>query len=418
MEINNIDRIRAQEDYDATLRAGFATSTTVYELGTPVNETGVANAKKSRAQFDKLKPAVEVCMDGITLIKGENRSYHTDIDATILEMRGDGWLGTRGQPKFLPLTDRAFQRLVTLVTGKGGADYLAHCSPELRATNMNYWFPLARTTKHDKAKELAFWCRDVEPAKDKKPQPSKKEIFGTFGPRYQPFGGDQILQIAMDHLPKGARATLKYDRYRGKVYAHLHSDVKASDYVAGEVFKMVIVYEWADDGSGGISVKYGLVRNLCLNLIILNKQVINVGSIRHIGEVKDIKDTFTSYAKKATSALAWFTERWGSAVKENILDSYDTADPKVIMQGLVYNKVVWMPGVSVTDQVDRLMDSFEREPGYTRSAFINAVTRTAHEYNFENPWTQDALEETAGELLYNRVWNVYVPDEVRTEVFG
>ena len=65
----------------------------------------------------------------------------------------------------------------------------------------------------------------------------------------------------------------------------------------------------------------------------------------------------------------------------------------------------------------RLMDAYEAEVSlapdqrYSRSIIVNAVTRAAH----ANPWSKweavEELETTGGQLLYQPVWNVAIPED-------
>lgn len=411
------DRARALRDNEAAQNAGFATSETVYEVGTPVNATGVRNAGKFKRDFDAMLPTVRVCEQGKALIQGENRLFRPGIEATQLLMHPDGLLGAHGKSGAIALTPQGFTGLCRLIT-PGGADYLAACPPEKRADHVNYWLQRALTKSKGEPKKLSLWLRQQEN------NASKREVFGVFGKRYVPFGGDQILEIVMEEAPPGSKAIMKYDRYRGKIDVILNTDVKPQDCVAGEYFRVVLTVRWADDGSGAIQTESAYWRNLCLNFINLAKVKQKFGSARHTGNVENIRSIVQAAVKQATQSIEWFSTRWTESLKENVLDKYDPGNERGVrglFEGLVYNKAVWMPGVSPSDQVARFMACWACDyngGGAQRTDIINAVSRAAHEYAFESPWVQEELEETAGELLYNRVWNVYVPDEDRERMFG
>jgi len=53
--------------------------------------------------------------------------------------------------------------------------------------------------------------------------------------------------------------------------------------------------------------------------------------------------------------------------------------------------------------------SWSHEPGYSKTAIVNAVTRAAHTEAWRSWTTSEDLERAAGEPLYARVWNAQMP---------
>jgi hypothetical protein len=66
-------------------------------------------------------------------------------------------------------------------------------------------------------------------------------------------------------------------------------------------------------------------------------------------------------------------------------------DVGAIFRALVSNRAVYVPGIAADEMVERLQRAWDVEPGYSKTAIVNAVTR-------------------AGALLYARVWNVQMPE--------
>jgi hypothetical protein len=73
----------------------------------------------------------------------------------------------------------------------------------------------------------------------------------------------------------------------------------------------------------------------------------------------------------------------------------------------VFRALIKAGYVSAPDGAEVAVDNYHqawlKEPGETRSAYVNAITRAAHESPWSNPWATDELEEQAGKLLYNHV---------------
>jgi len=105
-----------------------------------------------------------------------------------------------------------------------------------------------------------------------------------------------------------------------------------------------------------------------------------------------------------------FAGQWSEATLENVLDRYGCQDIEAVFRGLIFNKVVHIPGCRPEEMFERLNRAWQMEPGYSKTAVVNAVTRAAH----ENPWGKwtdvEDLERTGGELLFANVWNVEVPE--------
>ena len=406
---------RATADEQAAKAAGFSLDPPIYTIGTLVNETGQANFRQSRQDFEALPTALEACEGLAAQIKAEDRQDHK-VEARNLVMLDSGDLHTQGNGTY-PLSTRALEGVCNFCT-PGGAGYLTECPPDLRATNLNRWFPNAyrvdaRATT--KAREQDPEAPEVKTPRvvtlrTRNAQDGGREIFSVVGPRYADHDADKVAAQIMAAVPAGARGDVMYDGYRFRISLQFHSDIQPEKCVAGEIFKAGILISGADDGSGSIKTAATVTRNRCLNLLILQEARQDVLRRRHYGAgiVEDVR----AGIDLTFSKIGHFAQAWDSATVDNVLERYGVQDVDQVFRGLVYNKVVVVPGVSPKDLVSRLRDAFNAEPGYTKDSVINAITRAAHTGEWSHPWNQtEELERQAGRLLFAKRWNVDVPDE-------
>jgi hypothetical protein len=412
---------RAKADEDAARAAGFSPKPPIYQIGTLVNELGIENFKASRADHDAKPLLGDAVAKLIATVQAERR---VDRKTAIPELRmhPSGMLGTRadgeaGKQRMLPLTERGLETLCSHVTPAGGR-YLAQCPPELRAYNLNEWFPkgtkeVTRTDPKTKIETTTTEPREVT-VRCRRRKDGSPEIFAVGGPRYTAYDVDRVASSVAAAL-KGvgdARATITYDGYRATIDVLWHTNVQPSKAVAGEIFRVGLRVKAADDGSGGISVSLLLERNLCLNLIVIDFNKLLVGRRKHVGKVETIEAVVAGYLDASAERLGHFVKAWDNGTAEDILERYNLHDVDEVIRGLVLNRVVWVAGVEPEVMQERLRRAWDKEPGYSRNAFLNAITRCAHEEEWQRWSDVEDLESTAGELLFARTWNCVPPADV------
>jgi hypothetical protein len=397
-DFTTADATRARDDEVLALKNGFASRPPLYALGTPVNELGVENFRQSRAEFEALPFANDVCDELVSQVEAEKRE-NVIAKATELHMMHDGWL--RQDVTEWPITERALDGLARLVT-PGGATYLRECPPDLRAQNLNHWLP--RATREDRhgahhPRELTLRTRIT--------RDRPRDIFAIVGPRYSAFDIDELAAQVALVVPPDARADVVYDGYRVRINILFHSNITPERCVAGEFFKAGVLITTADDGTGAIKISAELYRNLCLNLIIIDRARQTV-STPHKGS--NLHTTVGEGIRRALKKIEGFADKWSEASTENVLERYSLTDVDIVFKALVANRAVYVPGISPEDMLKRLKRAWEVEPGYEKTAFINAITRAAHTEEWRTWTTAEDLERAAGELLYARVWNVQLPE--------
>jgi hypothetical protein len=320
------------------------------------------------------------------------------VDAPSLTMQPDGQLTS--ELGSLPITERALEGLSRLVT-PGGAGYLTECPPSLRATNVNHW--LARATRlgrngETKQRHLTLRARQT---------PGGCEIFSFVGPRYSSLDIDVIATQVHQIVPKDARAEVVYDGFRARLSVLFHSNIEPERCVAGEIFKAGVSVTTADDGTGAIRIAAQVWRNLCRNLIIVDRAR-QESVTRHVGQ--NLGDVVQAGIERALNKVSHFAGKWSEATVENVLARYGVDDVATVFRALVANRAVYVPSFSSDEMVERLQRAWDVEPGYSKTAIVNAVTRAAHTEEWRSWTTSEDLERAAGELLYAKVWNVQMPD--------
>lgn len=403
---------RATADEQAAKAAGFALRPPLYQIGTMVVKAGVENFKASRNDFDRMPGAGEALHKLAQQVKAEEREDHVVVVPEIC-MLENGQLAVPGNGTHL-MSERAFESLCQFTTPPGGASYLSECPPALRALNINHWMPIARRLDARKTKKQGQVV-EVERELTLRTRLSKdatgREVFAVTGPRYGVYNIDQLAEEILAGLEGDARAEITYDGYKVAVNVLFHSNVPATKVVAGEIFKAGMKITAADDGSGSLKFRAMVWRNLCLNLIVIDFKELLVGSRRHIGTGESITEDVRRHLKATKEHIGYFAKRWDEASVENLCERYDLAKPEDVIKGLVLNKVVWTPGVKAEEQIERLTKAWQQEPGYTKTAFINAITRMAHTETWRS-WEQvEELEAKAGEMLFTREWQVKVPEK-------
>lgn len=383
-----VARLTADE---ATARAaGFALEPPVYALGTLVNETGARNFRASRAEFEALPYAVDA-LDALRVQVAAEDRQDLLVPVKSLGMADDGRLDT--PIGLLPFAEPAFERFASAIAPAGGR-YLAACPAWLRARNVNHW------VQANGDKEVQLRHRKAGDG---------RAIFAVTGPRYASHDVDKVAAQLVAGVPGGTRADLVYDGYRARFNLVGHSNVVPEKVAAGEIFRAAAAVTAEDTGKGALTFSGEVLRNLCRNLIILHRARAGVGRRVHVGAAT-IADDVAAGIANAFASVSAFIGQWNTATVENVIERYEVEGPEAIFRGLVYNKLVWAPGVGVDGMVERLQRAWDQEPGYSKAAFVNAITRAAHEEPWTTPWVTEEIERSAGELLYAKVWNVQLPE--------
>ncbi len=408
---DSLARLREQEVIAA--RAGISLPPPIYALGTPVVALGRDNFVAKRTAWESLPAFPDVCIDGIDRIVAEGRD---DVPVRMgdLSMRPDGAVrcappDTAAAGTVWQFTPEGLQTTLRLLgpQAASGVSYLEQCPPALRSTNFNHWTAVCRAAKDDPSRILR--TRKVAPPADGEPAPlAAREIYAAVSERYGTLDADAIAKVAARLVPAGARGELLYDGVRFRLTASWFSSVQPDKVCAGEVFRQHLIVSTRDDGLGSITVRWGFHRNLCLNLIVIGKGQATI-SVRHTGALALVEQNFQRALGTAAEACGHFARKWTAAREENLLEAlslskWAVSETRQLFAGLVDLGYVAGTGLQKRVLVDRLVDAWKAEPGYTRADVVNAITRTAHTAEWSSPWTSELVEERAGALLEQRVY--------------
>ena len=402
----SLARLREQEVIAA--RAGISLAPPIYALGTPVVADGRRNFRAKRAAWEAMPAFPDVCLDAIGRIDAEVRE---DVSARMgdLTMRPDGAVQASDAGTVWQFTPEGLQTSLRLVgpEAAAGVSYLEQCPPVLRSVNFNHWTAKRCASGEDVSRILR--TRKVAPPLEGEAKPlADREIFAAVSERYGALDGDELAGMAARLVPPGARGELLYDGARFRLCASWFSSVQPEKVCAGEVFRQNLIISTRDDGLGQITVRWGFVRNLCLNLIILGKSETRIG-VRHAGGIAAVEQAFTRALSTAAKACEHFARQWTAAREESLLEAlqvtkWDTAEARQLFAGLVDLGYVTGTGLQKPALVERLVSAWTAEPGYTRADVVNAITRAAHTAEWASPWTSELVEERAGALLEQRVY--------------
>lgn len=421
-------KARALADQADAEANGWSLAPPVYEIGRVVNSTGVGNFRASRVDHDEKAGKYEALNGLANLVKAENRRDMV-VQVPTLKMLPDGRI-TRGAGQ-LEISERALTGVGTHIT-PGGAGYLKACPPALRAVNFNHWAAEGyREDERATAKAIDAWLKAGSIGQQPGPimkekevtlrtrqnhSTGKREAFAVVGPRYGAHDIDKIAEQILESpaIPADAKCDIVYDGYRARIDVLFHSNVQPEKVVAGEIFKAGIMVKTADDGSGSIQISAQVWRNLCLNLIIIDHAKDLVTRRKHYGT--GIQADVEAGIATAMGKVKVFADKWSEANLENVLEKYGVHDVDAVFRGLVFNKVVHVPGVKPEEMFERLMRAYQAEPSYGKTAIVNAVTRVAHSETWGS-WTDvEDLERKGGELLFQPVWNIAIPEDAAAEL--
>jgi len=322
------------------------------------------------------------------------------MTSTGLLYREDGARNADGTPKTIVLEDNGLRQLCARLNDQfpRAADFLKVLDPADRAEAFN-----KQIVKVDKEFEIK--------ARTRTPLGTVPSVYAMVGKTYSAFDADRIAEVLADpfrdlesefgseNAPRGM-AMYKPDDSSMRVDAIWHAD-SIVNLAAGDVFKAGLRFRSSDSGGGSIKADLLVWRNLCKNLIIIDKKSVEVLRRTHRGSMEGIVVDLTAATERAKEFIAGFAKDWG----------YLRAAPisKVEIYGETYNTV---PEAlrALVDQgridgltanaaaVEALLSGWSKEPGHTLADIINAVTRAAHESKFGID-KQEKIEKAAGELV-------------------
>lgn len=227
----------------------------------------------------------------------------------------------------------------------------------------------------------------------------KKEVFAAVSPSYQTYDANQACKDFAQYCHETGKGQIKYDGRRWKFIVTVMSDIEPT---VGEIFQARTFITGTDDGSAPVTVGSEVVRVRCLNLTVLTSEITD--SVKH--SCKTMSERIHELMKQANDRISSFADMWKQANTENLADPVVVEQVGIdkLFQLLVDRKYVVAPGIEPATMVSRLMSAWATEPGYTKAAVLNAVTRAAHTNTWSSPWVAEDISEQAGQMLYNYVY--------------
>lgn len=428
--MDHVGAARSTVDKEAAEAVGFAVAPTLYDRGTRVIDTGVANAIASRQEWEAMPLARENCAALADRIRAEDREDSVSL-LRQCGMGDDGQLfaahvDAPAHVMHYTISEPAFGSFVSRMNVPGGSRYLVACWPELRAHNVNAWIEKigASEKRAEAAAHVAKVALQTAPldVRFRHRLPSRqeardREIFAVVGPGYADFDADQISEALAIATPPEARGRVTYDGRRTRWEILFHSTVQPKHFVAGEFFRAGVVVKTDDTGGGALSGSAVLWQNLCLNLIYVDVAETAQFSIRHTGEVGALAEKFRAQFARALGSIDHFIRAWDYAVEDNVIVNVGKvaqasgrsvpSDAEEFMAGIfrdtIERELVPVRGRKTEDVVRGLMKAWSEDTsgaaGPTRAAVANAFTRYAHASGTMDPWAEDEIQRGAGSLL-------------------
>lgn len=424
--ISESGKARAQADELLAREGGFSPAAPIYSIGTRVNSMGVENARKEQVEHAQKPFAIDAARDLVAQVRREDRQDLLPIETGSLRMDKTGRLvvGDPATPptERYPLTARAFGSVFSRFPCASGVSYLRSCPEKLRAINFNHWATEVQRLEaldENRGKNLTV-------LRTRKGE-TGREVFAAVTPSYTAFDADKIGQALALAFPEDARASVDYDGDRLRFEGLWVSDVAANEFVAGEFFKAGVIIRSDDTGGGSIRVQSVLWRNLCLNLIILDRSIGVDVRIRHQGSVQKLAAEFRKAFNRALSSVNPFRVAWTGAMAEQneafvrsvqgtTSEDLSSLPPTGVLPG-VFNGILERELVPVQgrrkDVIPKLLEMHAQDEareayGVSRASVVNAFTRYAHQVETD-PFAADLIRAGAGQLLSSRAGRLPAP---------
>ena len=367
----------------------------VYERGSRVNSTGVANFRKLRREHDAMPRADHAAFAQYTAIRAEGRE-DMDIDLSLAEPgEVPGTVLVNGEN--FTLTPTAWEHFFQLAGApKYAAAHAPYAPPAVLHAMLKEYRP-----KDARRLVAAFRKGAVAGINGERALPAGAggEIYRIASERYTPFDADAVLGtlLATSHdLMAGWKGDITYDGEKLS-FDLISMPDEVIDLAAGDVFKIGMRLRANDVREGGIIAELLVWRNLCLNLIIIGRASTEILNLRHMGNPGDIHMALAGVMAQAEVAFGHFRHQWGIARSEIIITPQLTADR--MFEGLAASKITALPGDTGAVKT-MLLNAWLEEPGFSRADVVNAVTRAAHESaRYADPFAISKVEEAAGSML-------------------
>jgi hypothetical protein len=384
------DIARARQDKSDALmvKHGFPVKATVVEKYSRVNDYGVERFNTEGDQLAAqplIEHALQPAIDAI--VAEQRRSVVVDVrnielnydDGLRIRVPGEkGWLGAKG----LPVTSRALGSLCEY-----NPEYFRHIKSGLMADPaedvgafkfeekielfnrhqrrlLNKQFNRGAHLKRLWARQInGEWQLFVVTGKDHASDKLDGAVFARL--LQEAFRGSQL------------RGESSYDPNTGtlKFSAWAMPDT-ITDLSAGDVFKTGISGSTNDMNGGGFKLWSNVIRNLCLNLLILQHGKAKLASFTHRADVNKVRRGLQSGIARGTEVVDDFRDLWGT-LRDVKVEQYDEEGTALSMQDVLRDlaKEVKIPGVKRDAMVEALLTGFEAEPGETYADLMNAVSR-------------------------------------------
>jgi hypothetical protein len=256
-----------------------------------------------------------------------------------------------------------------------------------------------------------------------------RNVFAVLSPKYMPIDLSEVAEklLRVDAF-RDAKIDISYDwtSTQAVLDVTFHTDIDAGNASCGEYFKAGVRFKTADNGGCSLSASSYLVRNLCLNFIILDEAEIKLDRIVHKGSKQSRLDRLANAASAGSKSIEHFASKW-TAASRLIIDDPRELDARVKknedvkawaecstierVAGLVhgYSKAGCLPPLTQHDVSGIASAYFKDEithgASISLSGIINSITRYAHEDM--DRWSGDALERAAGSLTWNQPQPVF-----------
>lgn len=394
-------RDRAVRDYAALQAVGLDTGRTFYPPGT---EADIAlksgRISQARRDFMKLPDAHEglgALEDGVL---NEDRQ---DLPAHFGDLYLYGQGGWVANSIMMAPTERAAQSLIS------------HRPKDHPAPAVDF---LAWRKDVAADKELVFRHRKLPLHRAATyPIPDIRECYALVSPGYKPYDLNEAAKDLKEVVPAGSRARIRYDGQRATLDIVLQNPYRLADgsgdaAAVGETHRVVMRVKTADDGSGGYHVSLLAERVRCVNLTLLHaKKHMFSGTHRQ----EDLRALATEALNSVGDTMKQFAQTWEAGWQDFYADKYAG---RVSGEEAVKRIVAWgkyrIPGLGKEGTLDACLSALAEEPGDSKLHVHNALTRAAHAstVTWATRWADDAAEEQASALLYQKVrWLPEVAEE-------